>query len=360
MYNFTNLLFLITTFCLIMPFCYISFPRNEKKHCRELYSCCYFFLITVLFIIIITRDFSNLPDQTEYIRYFNTYLHERDSVLKNLVLIEPSFKILSILVKLIFNENVFVLFLLYSIIGYCSKVLEIYKLRNENRFCFLTLFIYSSYYLILQDFIQIRVAASMAFFLRAVDCKIYNYRKRCLLFLMLSFFFHYSAIVGFIILFVSDKHWNIKLYMYGLVIVFCIALLRINVISILSYLPLGSISVKIEVYRNYKGTNLVNIFSFSKIVRYTILLMLIILHKRIQWKSFSIIFAKLYYFSIFFQLLFSTVPVIPTRVSEFFRLSEIFVLPFFITCIKEKKVIISFIIIYCIYSFYYTIEEYLL
>lgn len=356
MYNLLNLTQIFFCFfsLLIPSFIPIKKGRPDKFNLIILYL----FIFVCLFITIITRDFKHLPDQNEYINFFQIYIKSGSNALSYVASLEPSFKLISSIVKYFFFSEVFMLFFIYTIIGFIIKNIYIYKLQTENKYIFLSLLIYCSYFLILHDFIQIRVGAAISFFWIAIKYKVEKKYVKEIIFLILSVFFHYSAVFGFIIIFLPYKtEWKTKLYILFLFIALIIAILHINIISIFTFLPDVYLQ-KIKMYMNYK-TDDFSIFSLSKLVRYFFIFIILMNSKKIK-NPYMLIFCKLYYFSIFFQLIFSTIPVLPTRISEFFRVSEIFVLPCLVSFFKEKNVIISILVIYCIYIFSFSITKYIL
>jgi hypothetical protein len=355
MYNIINFFFLLSAFGIIMLLYYNKYNKLPEKKV-------YILVCTFLFIIINTRDYLNLYDQKNYMDYFDIYTYYPDT-LPQYVKIESSFKLICTIVNFFFGHNVFFLFFIYSI-GFIIKAKVIYtNMRNiystdHNNLIFGALLIYCSFYLILHDFIQIRIGFAIAMFLVAANYKLKNEIVKCIVFLLFSILFHASAIFGIIILFLSDNKLNLKLYYILLIAAFIIAILHIDLIR---FIPINIelYAIKIAMYSNQKEYS-INVFSVPKLVRYIILLVLMAtweLNKKNN--NMFVLFSKLYFFSIFFQLLLASIPVIPTRISEFFRISEVFVLPSLVNCFQNKIMINSLFVVYCVCIFAFTINEYI-
>lgn len=354
MYDKLSLLSVIAIYSLIL---FMSFTYVPKVKQNILSKEIYIFISFSLFLIIIFRDRAHLYDQLGYEKYFYTYIKNGKVGLSEIVSVEPSFLLFANIVKYLFNSKVFVLFVLYTVTGFTIKNYIIFNNDAVNGYEYLSLLLYCSFYLFLHDFIQIRVATALSFFFLAIQYRDKN-RKKCILFLLISVLFHYQAIFGFIILFINSKDFNKPLYIFLFFFALGFAFLRINIFGILSKLNLGVFSLKLSMYQNSDFEN-INPFSLSKIVRYFFLFIIFITSKELFKNKQMIFYSKLYFYSIFFQLLFSSIPVVPTRISEYFRISEVFLFPNFVNCFKEKDIVKMVLIMYCIYLFLFSLKSYL-
>lgn len=348
-----NHIIIYLSFILLLLPSFVPVNKNTNKDVKYLYL----FIMLFMFLGIITRDFKHLADQKGYILYFDTYINDGAEALSYIVNVEPTFKLISSFVKYFCFSNVYIMFFIYTLFGYFIKVSYIYKLKTENKYIFLSLLIYCSFFYFLHDFIQIRVGAAISFFWIAIYNKLENNKKKEILALVVSVLFHYSAIFGFIILILSDKKWNVSFYILGFIAALLVSVFKINIFQLFSLLPNGVYLTKLMMYKTYE-TDTFSIFSMSKIVRYFILFIILLNSKKIK-NNYMIFFSKLYFFSIFFQLLFSSIPVVPTRISEFYRVVEVFVLPYLIKFFKEKRIVITLILFYSLYIFFFSLKSYI-
>jgi len=342
-------LFMVICFFLLSIF---SFVKDNSNNAKNVFFVIYFFVVIITFLCIIFRD-DTLPDYRGYVRAFNVY--KNDISRYGGFSFERSFGDISKIVIAIFRGNVFYLFLIYTLLGFLLKMIFFLKI---SKYPIDTLLIYFSFFLYLHDFIQIRVACAITYFIFSIYFRSKNRNVLCLLFLLISLYFHYSAAVGFIILFLKNDKINIRLYLLVLLFSYLIAIARFNILDLLRYIPISIVRNKALAYSRSTHYSLNELFTMSKLVRLFFLLIIFTNINKLILEKENILYIKLFFFSIIVQQVFITIPVFPTRLSEYFRISEIFILPQLVNVFREKYIYHLFLVTYCSYLFIFTITSY--
>jgi hypothetical protein len=329
-----------------------SFVKDNSKYTKKIFFVIYFFVVFVSFLCIIFRA-DTMADYDGYVRSF--ILYENNPSQYRGISLERSFGDISNIVITVFHSNVFFLFLIYTLLGFSIKMVLFFKM---SKYPIATLLIYFSFFIYLHDFIQIRVACAITYFVFSIYFRSINKNILCLLFLLVSFYFHFSAAIGFIILFLKNDKINIHLYIFALFFSYLVAIAGFNILDMLMYIPIAFVRSKASVYSRSPNYSLNDMFTIAKLVRLFFLLIIVINIKKIISEKKNILYIKLFFFSIIVQQIFITIPVFPTRLSEYLRISEIFILPQLADVFKEKRIYHLLLVLYCSYLFVFSITNY--
>lgn len=181
----------------------------------------YYALGAVMVLCAALREVGIDPDSEAY---ESTFLSDADSEMGDRV--EFSFILISNIVHL-FSNDVHVLFLVYAAIAISLKFIAF---RQISEHTFLPVVVYIGYFYIFHEMMQIRSGVMAGFFLLALKPICEKQRLRAFLLLLAGLFFHYSALVLFPLIFMSNKPMTIRsrflwaliipigyfLYFYGL------------------------------------------------------------------------------------------------------------------------------------------------
>ena len=256
-------------------------------------------------------------DSINYELYFFKY---DNPLFENTV--EPSFRFISGFLYKNFKD-VHSIFIVYALFGVSLKLIAFRKLTQHT---YLALSIYICTYYILHELTQIRIGISSGLLLLAI-VEICNERRKnaCGLFLI-ALLFHYSSIMLFPILFMSNKDFSFKekYFWSGLVIAgYGFYFLHIG----LATLPIPYIADKLQAYEELKQEGFideVNVFNIVFLVKiaifYYIMYFYDIIKKQNNYLPFMI---KMESISLFSFTALSTLPVLSFRVSELFGIVEI-------------------------------------
>ena len=165
------------------------------------------------------------------------------------------------------TDDVHFLFLFYAIIGI---TLKFYAIQRLSTFLFLPLVIYFGNFFILHDYIQIRVSVASAFLLLSIIPLSQGKKGQGALCFLAAAFFHYSAIVLFLILFFNNKPLTTTWKLFLLSIVPVGVLLFFLHLDFVSFLPIPFFQEKAEMYQQlvdqglFEETSLKSPFIWTK------------------------------------------------------------------------------------------------
>lgn len=253
---------------------------------------------------------------------------------------EPMFWVINEVNKIFFGGNEQTFFLIFAILGVTLKVLAIARL---SLLPILGIFTYICLYFILHEMTQIRVGVATAIFLLAIP-NIYNRNLKSFLFkTILAMMFHYSAIIMLLVYFLNPYKINLKVFFFLPLIGIVFMFIGINIITILNpflFLLPDFIANKIQLYillLDDGKFNQINVFNFY----YGSLFMFyytMILHQSYFKSQYDVLFLKIFGFMLFFFYFSSAIPVLAFRVSEFFGVVLIILIPHFALIFKQKTI----------------------
>lgn len=260
------------------------------------------------------------------------------------ITIEPSFVLLSHLVKSVFRSNFVFLVIIYSFIGVSIKIFAIKKMSD---FWLLSLLIYLSNFFLLQEMTQIRFGIATGLVLISLKPLYERKWKNFLVIIILAILFHYTTVVALLLLLLNPRKINVKVYAFLIVIsYFVIYFLSFNTTNLINNIPIVNIQNKILAYE-YDNNAPLNLFNIWLIMR--IFLSFIFLWKidlLMSKNKYSILLVKMFVFSICSYVLFSANPSYSIRVSDMFMVSDIILIPCIIYIIRPKyfaRIIVIFI-----------------
>lgn len=221
----------------------------------------------------------------------------------------------------------------------------------------LSLIVYLSLYFILHEMTQIRAGVAAGLFLLSIpDIYDRNFRK-FIIKSLLAFSFHYSAIVMLPLYFLNPKKLNI-IYFLLPIVGFILAIFNLSQFFLLNFIHMlpNFLAYKINIYLallelgEHSEINIINVYSFLLFSIYFFCFFLYVKNK--IKNNYDILFIKTLTISLFSFYFFSDVPVFAFRISEFLNIVVIIFLPNLIFYFKQKKLILSLMILFLLYMFY--------
>lgn len=208
---------------------------------------------------------------------------------------------------------------------------------------FLACTIYIANFFILQDMTQIRTGVATGMLLLSIK-PLYERRwKPFLLFSGIAIFFHYSAFLLLPLWILNTKNFNKYLYGSLIVLAYCFYFTGLTVTELLSYIPIEYIQEKLIL--NYKaitiqaGSTTINPFTINQTLRLIITVLLFWKLERItNYNKYIPLLLKIYVIGISSFLLFVDIPAFTLRISEFFQIVEIILIPSLIYTFKNKRI----------------------
>lgn len=317
-----------------------SLVLNNRKFDRNIlknyYSCSF---LIVLISIFIDRSFS--PDYYAYIDYLK----------HDYILLEPTFRIIKLIVNGFGNE--YILFGIYALFGVGIKLYSFPKLTN---LLFLTLLFYLCSYWIYQDLIQIRAGVASAIFLFSLPYLIDRNGKKYFITIFIAILFHYSAIILIPIWFIDSKLNSKYIYIAMIPIAMIMYFINLDLIRLLSLIPIDYIQGKIETYsivsNSLSSRGVLLASEYNPFITWYIIKVLIVeilwfnINSIRKFNRYAVVLLKIFTISISVLWLLSGAPVIATRISEFLSIVQIILVPLLIYSIMPKFVSLSIIYLY--------------
>lgn len=314
------------------------YPHNKRitKQC--------YVIASLLFIGIGGLTKVNGLDFDAYLSIFNYSISFTD--IGEFVQFEPFFLLLCSLFP---SYEVFIFVFMIINLYLISKTIFRY-----SPYPCLSLFVYISIYYLLGPMGQLRQAI-------ALSIMIYAWRffsdKKFLLFILVASLFHYSALLCLVIYFIPNKLYEKKVYIIFIILAFVLFLpaqkLMINILTHFIGSIDSIIGAKLEIYMSREEA----IISIP-LLMYKLMITFLLLLKRKNLLAISSIFPKLlnmYIFSLSLYLFLSFSGTINGRLTLYFSLSEILLLPLLFEVLRKQQIrfiIYPLILLLCAYQYF--------
>jgi len=312
-----------------------SYKSNNRFYRKYFYFFLYWTIALFLILIAGLRPIGLDNDSIAYARIIQSPINV------NLLDKEPAFWIIKHFNDIFFSGDVHTFFLIFATLGISIKFLAIKKI---SKMPLLSVIVYLSMYFILHEMTQIRVGVAAGIFLLALeDIKKRNF-KNYFLKTIIAIFFHYSAFIMIFLYILNPYIINRKLFFFLPLIGILLSLFRnviLNIIISIAHILPEYLSFKLNIYLdlllNYGTYSEINLFNFY----YSSLILFYyysILNYKKMKSEYDILFIKILGLMLFSFYFLSAVPVLAFRISEFFGIVLIFLIPHIILTIKEKYI----------------------
>jgi hypothetical protein len=336
------------TFIIILYFSFFSLffiLKNEEPKSVQ-------YLLLVSLIII--SSFKSQFDSRDYLNYVNAF----KSINNFNLYYEPSFIIISNLIKLV-SSNPLILFIIFSILGVTLKFKAIFEYSN---FVLGSIIVYISNFFILHEYTQIRVGVASALILLSLKYLLNKQYNIYIIFILIAFTFHYTAILLLPILFLNSQSINKLIWFFILLFSLLLVFNGYTFANFLNIFTFGPLSFIFNTHVNQNNsilTDKVNIFNIIFIIRISIALFLLYNIDFLNYiNPYSILLIKIYIIGLISFLLFSDITVISFRISELFYVVEIILFPMLIYLFKpikmSKIIFIGILSIFIYINLFYT------
>ena len=281
-------------------------------------------LATLMVLLATTKSIDHTADGTIYEHIF----YNNDEILTQLTT-EPTFLWLSRLV-LALGGGLIWMFLFYALIAIPTKLKALYGMTP---YIFTALIIYIPIYYELHDLIQIRAAAACAFLLLALNPLSNKRYWTATLLMIIAILFHYSSVVFIPFLFIGNRQlgYNSRLVV-ACVIPVCFVIYLMGK-DLFSLIPSSILGGKLDYYQKtsekgewemallYK-----NVYFMLKVAM--MYLCLYFYNHIVENNRLAPLLPNLFLASILSPMLFSTIPVIASRVSDMYGIIDCIVFTF--------------------------------
>jgi hypothetical protein len=271
--------------------------------------------------------------------------------------VEPSFQIIARLVNFL-TPNVIWLFVIYSALGLGLKWLAIDRLTE---FRMAAVLIFYSWFFLLWDMTQIRVAIAGALLLLSIPAISERRAGTFLILSTLAAFFHYSAIATPILYVLGSPKFRIKSFaIVGIVICLILYSLKSGVAleGLIGVMPSQLINAKLESYASFNFEH-VNTFNYVFLCRSLFAVFLFAYRDTVAKKCvYFPILLKMYILGLFIHVAFSTGSGAASRLSELFLVAEIILIPQVFNIFRSiwvgQAVVLASSLAFLLFSLHYT------
>lgn len=223
-----------------------------------------------------------------------------------------------------------------------SLPIKMFVISKMSRCMFLSLVIYIPVYFELHDLIQMRASLAAAFLMLAVYLR---YRKAyitCALFALLACTAHYSAFIALPIIAIGNIRQNAVVRGILAATLFIGYACYFAHIDVFSLIPSSMLGGKVDLYRSQGSADTVAMNLYTNaffMIKFLLVLVMLIFYDYLAAKVKSFPFLiNILYLSVMSMFIFSNVPVMAFRFSEFLGVFDSIAIPLIIYLISPRWV----------------------
>lgn len=304
--------------CLLYIFCCLKAFFQQKEVFS--YSFSWKILVSFIFVSLVIIVTYRSEDTSDYMGYYLFFQGKDDERYEFLFVKVVNF------IHHFASEPLFFFF----IFALLSVFLRLKSIVEMSPFFWLSMIVYLSNTFILHEMIQIRAAIASSLLLWSIK---YIYKRNLLKFIIIflvAFGFHYSALVILPLWILNSKYISKKIYLYMIFISYAMSLCGISVSFFISIIPVDFVQMLWAAYsaRQASEAIVVDVFSLTHMLRlFVAFLILLKIDLISSFYKEVIILTKIYMLSLFVYILFVDVPVVSYRISEFYQIVEIILIP---------------------------------
>jgi uncharacterized membrane protein len=249
---------------------------------------------------------------------------------------EPFYYLIPTILKFTFEISKYyiVVFYLYAFLGCLVTMTALKKLPSFYYTSILTLF---CGLFIIQEMTQIRAAIAVGFYLHCIRFKVNQQWVKFIICIFISGLFHYSSVLIFAVLFVSERKFNRPILLAGIFLAFLLSFVNIEGILGRVGTVFELLASKQDAYIADASQEHLNKHSLVFILHLVNTLLLVVYADRIQEENkYTYIFAKLQVFGLILFQLLSPYPTIAYRIFDFFLTTHLITLAACLYLVRQK------------------------
>jgi|GEM_PF-2251747 len=283
----------------------------------------------------------------DYYNYLGIY---EDLVKQRLIFnfqVEPLFALWILIISGLFSS--FPLFLF--VIALVAVSFKLALIWNKSLLPFLSIALYFSRYFLIYDMGQIRQGLALLIVLKGIQfiqVRAVYYFVLCIFFAAM---FHVSALIFLPAYYVVNKNFGHRYVLLALVLSAGIALidLKIVALNIISFLP-TFVYLKVDYYLSTETS--VGI-TFAMGFRILLVLLFCVFRDKLRRRfPQTLIYFNIYIIGVILYLLFNSIPQFAGRLSVYYQIMEIFIIPVLIIVNRHLSVRAGLFVLVCIYCFW--------
>lgn len=300
------------------------------------------------------QDVSVSRDHQSYQDTFDNIYEITDNGFYYLLTFEPGFVVIVIFFRKLFEFNYGIAIMLFYALA--SLTLKVFTIKRLSINPYLTLLFYFSYFFLIHEMTQIRIALASGIFLISLIPFINGKRGTFVALVLLATCFHFSAIFYLALLIFDSKKLNKKLYLGLILLSIILAIIKLPLLSVLGNFDPSEVSGKFNAYveMSENGSVAINVFNSLNILNILCCVFLLIWIKKddlIEDKRL-IVFLKCNILSIFLLSFFAGAPAFSMRFSQLFSIAQIFLFPYFLKYLPARRFNIFILVLVAAFFFY--------
>lgn len=321
-----------------------------------------YLLFSVVILLALLAGFQDLSVSKDYSNYqyvFDNIYDLTDNGFFFLLSFEPGFVGIVVFFRKLFEFNYGVAIMLFY--AFASLSIKIFAIKRFSINPYLTLLFFFSYFFLMHEMTQIRIALASGIFLISLIPFLNGKRWTFAGLILLATCFHYSAIFFLLILLFNANEFNRILYIGILVLSLIFGFLKLPILNLLGNFDASDMSSKLNAYIiiSENGSIAVNVFNSLNILNILCCFYLIFaVNKEEFTKDKSLmLFLKCNILSIFLFSFLAGAPAFSMRFNQLFGIAQIFVFTYLLKYLPFKRLNI-FILVLIAGFFFYVIEIY--
>jgi len=321
-----------------------------------------YLLFSIVILLALLAGFQDASVSKDYLNYqyiFDNIYDVTGNGMFFLLSFEPGFAGIVIFFRKLFEFNYGVAILLFYALS--SLSIKVFAVKRFSINPYLTLLFYFSYFFLMHEMTQIRIALASGIFLISLIPFFANKRLTFAVLILLATCFHYSAIFYLLILLFSKKWFNRGLYTGILVLSLIFGFLKIPILNLLGNFDASDMSGKLNTYIiiSENGSIAVNVFNSINILNILCCFYLIfaVNKEELAKDNRLILFLKCNILSIFLFSFLAGAPAFSMRFNQLFGIAQIFLFTYLLKYLPFKRFNI-FILVLVAGFFFYVMEIY--
>jgi EpsG family len=270
-------------------------------------------------------------------------------------ILEPGFTAIVMAFRTLFVSNYGLAIMLFFALT--SVTLKTISFRELSFNPYLVLLFYYSHFFFLHEMTQIRIGFASAIFFIALIYYLRDNKKLFILLILCATFFHYSALIYLVVLFVDPRTLN--RYVYGILLALSIILgyIKLPLLNFMGNVDPSDVSQRLSNYTylvesgNAQSVNVFNVLNLLNIAC-CLFFLFVAPAQRLREDKPLTLFLKCNIFSIFLLSLLSGVPSLAFRFSELFGIVSMFVFASLVRYLPFNKLNILITVITAMIIFY--------
>lgn len=291
----------------------------------------------------VDRDYGGYIDLYNAVMPMSHYLANPDK----LISYDPAFVIISSVIKYSLNDKVIYLFVIFAVLGVTLNAVAI---KRMSSFWLLSILLYYSNYYLLHEMTQIRVGVACGFLLLSIPSIVGKKPMRYLMYMAAATMFHYSALIFLPLYFLNPKKLNQNLYLLILLLPMLLMLTKLSLHPLFTLLgqdnPLTQ-RYYIYTYLMSQGELArINLFNVIILLNLALGVLFIVKWQIISaYNKYAVVIIKTHICSVALFYLFYDIGAFAFRFMEILNVIQAILIPFVIYIFKEKRIVVTGVIV---------------